>query len=659
MKKKLKHFIFLLYVLATNLLYGSSQKTVTLEVECPAFITINEGAKADSATAGWPKIINNTGGTISTTYFDVLAKGKCPNKTDQITRFFTVRNSAGDQFRCSQIITIKHRDINEIKVVKDTSLLYPLTTAFSSLLVNSALDLSSVIITYRDSLLIKKCTNPMKILRTWTIQDKCNAVNVKKLTTNINLTGYEDSFNHLVEKSNGVCDLDGFIALTPKGEFGPYKYKWSSNDSLPAINNKAPGDYQVTITDRFNCPVYRFYSIRNMGEVADVGGRVLTKNGYHVYPDSMFFENESNIAKACLDNKQVLQYSFNVNKANQGYYGYSFRKVKDALNALSTKDILLIQKHILATKRFTDTLSYYAADVLGNYNVAGSDISELRKLILGVIPTFTQQDPWAFLRADYQSILTPNTTLRDLKFKGVNITTFPKQNIDVLALKIGDVDFSYRESNLQGGQSDSRNKKIAQNLIYKIKHKSDGYQYIEFYLPEVNSLEGIQLGLDFTNEAEITNSQIPSEFYNFTSDRNLRISWSNGGLLSFDDKQALFTIRTRSYQQSNFKLSEDFATELIQTTGNDKIIELIEHNSVLKNPNEEAIITPNPSNGWITLSIQDAVARIDFYDQLGRIVTPRSLGNNQYDISTWNNGIYYFVLETDQKQLLSGKIIKE
>lgn len=104
---------------------------------------------------------------------------------------------------------------------------------------------------------------------------------------------------------------------------------------------------------------------------------------------------------------------------------------------------------------------------MGNHNVAGSDIVEIRKLILGVIPNFTKVDPWAFIRTDYLSVITPNTTLKEIGFKGSNITLFPKQNIDVLVLKIGDVDFSYKGSNFQTDEADVRSQKMKCHLSIK------------------------------------------------------------------------------------------------------------------------------------------------------------------------------------------------
>ena len=56
-------------------------------------------------------------------------------------------------------------------------------------------------------------------------------------------------------------------------------------------------------------------------------------------------------------------------------------------------------------------MSLQTADAVRNINVACSDIVEIRKMILGVIPKFTKGDPWAIIRKDDRSVITPNTTL--------------------------------------------------------------------------------------------------------------------------------------------------------------------------------------------------------------------------------------------------------
>lgn len=79
-----------------------------------------------------------------------------------------------------------------------------------------------------------------------------------------------------------------------------------------------------------------------------------------------------------------------------GQYNYRFVKNTGARDAITTKDIILIQRHILNISRFKDTLQNIAADVNNNFNITASDITELRRLILGIKESFTNVKPWYF-----------------------------------------------------------------------------------------------------------------------------------------------------------------------------------------------------------------------------------------------------------------------
>lgn len=658
MKSKLKHLSIVMYIVFVNICSANIDRINTLDVTCPANITVEEGTKLDSANIGWPVIVRNTGGKPTITYFDVTNKAKCPQMVDQVSRFFTVSNGTGEQVRCTQIIFIQHVDIYKIRVPKDTTILYPLNNEFSKLLLNYDFPLSSVEISYSDSLLVKRCTNPMKFLRTWRIKDKCSN-NFRILTTNVSLTGYEDSFIHDVLSTDGVCNNDGAITVTPRGEFGPYSYKWNVGDSVNSIYNRPPGTYQVTITDRFKCNAVRLFFLQNMSDVADVGGRILTKNGYHVYPDSILFADSRNITNSCVSRPQVLQYSFNLEKELTGVYSYKFRKLSEPLLGISTKDILLIQKHILQIKKFSDTLSVFAADALGNYNVAGSDMSEIRKLILGVIPNFTKMDPWVFLRQDYLTGLNQNTLLRDILFAGANVNALPKQNIDVLALKIGDVDFSYRGPLLQNEEGETRESKPEIPFHYAIDKTELGVNKYNFYLQDLEQIEGLQLGLKVGVDFAIVNSQIPFEFIHVDSDNNLRISWSTGYDLNVNTELPLFSIKVNSIsQEANLSLIEEIESEVYLANNIDlslRLRRLYSQNSI---ENEDIKLIPNPAQNQITIQTDFEMNSIVFYNNLGQVCKAKSISNHSFDISSWPDGIYTMHLVSTEGLFYSKKIIK-
>lgn len=68
------------------------------------------------------------------------------------------------------------------------------------------------------------------------------------------------------------------------------------------------------------------------------------------------------------------------------------------MNGVSTQDILFIQKHILGQQTFDTPYKYIAADANNTKSITAADLSEIRKLILGVNSNYgNSQKSWRFI----------------------------------------------------------------------------------------------------------------------------------------------------------------------------------------------------------------------------------------------------------------------
>ena len=90
-------------------------------------------------------------------------------------------------------------------------------------------------------------------------------------------------------------------------------------------------------------------------------------------------------------------YSFTSNM----FYNYSIGAISpdDYLNGVTTLDIVMIQKHILNIDEITDPYVQIAADVSNDCKISGSDIIQIRKLILGLYDNdeLPKVESWRFL----------------------------------------------------------------------------------------------------------------------------------------------------------------------------------------------------------------------------------------------------------------------
>jgi len=89
-------------------------------------------------------------------------------------------------------------------------------------------------------------------------------------------------------------------------------------------------------------------------------------------------------------------FEFADNAMNANYQLAGSKDV-DYLNGVSTLDLVKIQRHILGLEELDSPYKLIAADVNADDQVKASDLTELRKLILGVIDDLPTNESWRFV----------------------------------------------------------------------------------------------------------------------------------------------------------------------------------------------------------------------------------------------------------------------
>lgn len=637
MRRSFYLFIFLFpFIGISKGLYPKPKSPCTLTADCPPPVTLIEGMKYDTSVTGAPKITSNNGGAVSITWLEVYQKGDCKNHADQVTRLFTVRNASGEEVRCNQNITIKHLTVNDVYFPSDTTVDYPdsLTTLTNTLLTIPK-SFGSLKLTYTDTRVSQNCNIPVRIRRQWLLEDICSG-QTKNATTFMNVHKFYNEFKQIIKKTDAVCADDGFITLTPVGEFTPYKYKWNSGDSLPSIFNKAAGSYSLTVTDGFGCTVSQVYDLVSMSQRADIGGRISTDDGIRVIPDSLVFENESLISKLCISQASGLHYGFTLKTRKTGQYNYYLVRNTGPLDGITTKDIVLIQRHILGITKFTDTLQYIAADVNNNFNITASDISEIRRLILGVKANFTYVKPWYFLRKDWRAVAKPNKPISDIEFKGVNVPNFPLTNVDIFVLKMADIDLSY--NGLQNNQLESRVKSDEVKLDLHTGIIINNEKWIPVYLKSTKDLYGIQFKLrDISNQSlKLLNNQLDESFI-FAKDNAVTVSWSTGTALQWNQDQPLFYIQSSNAEQ--IKEDTELSAEWYDSELNVYGLKISSEDQ--SNTTSSTFFFPNPTNDRIHFNFNFAKLEVKLYNPEGKLILSRTLHSNQeLNLQNLSTGIY-------------------
>ena len=235
---------------------------------------------------------------------------------------------------------------------------------------------------------------------------------------------------------------------------------------------------EVTVTDPFGAC-----------EGSIIGGAVSTIDGRGIEGVTLYLENHSSTA---ITNEDGI-YAFDDLELNQSYNVFA-RKEDNPLNGISTRDILLIQRHLLGIREFDSPYKYLAADVNGSKKVEVRDIVILRKLLLGYYSELKGMPDWYFVNDQYD-MDDPNDPIFDSEaFESYidNLESFVELNY--IGVKPGDVDMS---ASIDGfGRNTSRDDLLAE-LIYSSERTELETRVIQFDFRDKSIIDGYQLALKY------------------------------------------------------------------------------------------------------------------------------------------------------------------
>jgi photosystem II stability/assembly factor-like uncharacterized protein len=169
-----------------------------------------------------------------------------------------------------------------------------------------------------------------------------------------------------------------------------------------------------------------------VGCLIDLKGEVLTKNNNVIKPIEIAIDAEF----SGYSNKFIGDGLFTMTNMENDNYSVTASKVDDYINGVSTIDLVMIQRHILAVKKIEDDYNLLAADVTGDGKINAADLVEIRKLILGVTSKFANQGSWTFIPKNYKfGEANPDAIKNGVIVKANNIDKTAK----LIGIKVGDV----------------------------------------------------------------------------------------------------------------------------------------------------------------------------------------------------------------------------
>ena len=235
-------------------------------------------------------------------------------------------------------------------------------------------------------------------------------------------------------------------------------------------------------------------------------------------------------------------------------FGGSYRVVPekdyDYLNGVSTLDLIAIQKHILGTARIESPYKLIAADINRSGSITGSDLLELRKLILGVYDELPNNTSWRFIDKSYKFIDPLNPFAYDIP-EIYDILTFDQSMIiDFIGVKVGDIN-NTAIANASEGRIDRRSSYKFNYDLVENAYEADQIIEILFSSDQLDQVIGIQHSLVVNPDlAEIIEVIPVAESVDVS---NIRIADKPKGIINFswngdydvETDEALFSIKLK------------------------------------------------------------------------------------------------------------------
>jgi hypothetical protein len=462
-----------------------------------------------------------------------------------------------------------------------------------------------------------------------------------------------------LKSSAKIFDCDEYSAQGPNG----YPVKMSVWDA------KLKTDFCVVnlnIVDNQNSCIDDGSRIR---------GQITTETGEMVNDVTVRLEGSIND----LNRSQIVdgEYAFE-NLPKNVDYEITAEKDHDYMNGVSTLDLVLIQRHILGLQPLTSAYKLVAADVNNDKVIRAGDLTELRKLILGIIDNLPTNTSWKLLEADYAMDMTTPLNYSEV----ISITNLQSELMseDFKAVKVGDVNGSVKvnvRSQVTEPRSDAkvglsvidREVKAGEVVSFAITATEFADVYGYQFTGELNGLtiEGVRSGA-----LEVTQNNI-----GILDANTMTMSWANGTGVTVNTGETLFFIDARV--QKNGRLSEMFSVSSRNTIAESYINENLRVGKVAlvysRGAKEVAQTTlyqnePNPFKGSTVIRYSlgsDSDTKMTFYDATGKVLKvinnmPSTKGEHSIEVKTIDlgtTGVIYYQLESGEYTATKKMVVLE
>jgi hypothetical protein len=226
-------------------------------------------------------------------------------------------------------------------------------------------------------------------------------------------------------------------------------------------------------------------------------------------------------------------------------YQISASKDVDYLNGVSTLDLVKIQRHILGLEDLDSPYKLIAADINADNDIKASDLSQLRKLILGIITDLPTNESWRFVNGSQDLDLDLDLETVDYTIEIVDLQSDLVNN-NMVAVKVGDVTENAVVS-AQGSENiEVRSAKTLELMIDNHTVKAGDRVEVDFTSTDFRDVFGCQFTMELNGltMADVVSGAIEMTEGNvgLLSKEVVTVSYHNGTAQTATEDEAVFTM---------------------------------------------------------------------------------------------------------------------
>ncbi len=320
-------------------------------------------------------------------------------------------------------------------------------------------------------------------------------------------------------------------------------------------------------------------------------------------------------------------------------YVVSPEKNSEALNGVTTFDLVLMSRHVLGVGALDSPYKIIAADINRSGSVTTADIVELRKLVLQIYQEFPNNTSWRFVKKDY--VFPDPANPFSQTFPETLIANNVNQDLidaDFVGIKIGDLNGS-AVTNYGGGnvgdrsgieqlliQSEDREVKAGDEIVVPLQLQNHlallALQFTLEFETGYLELEGIEEGALPANVEECFGQSLLDE-------GALTVAWYQTRPLALNAGESIFNLRFRVKEDGRLSEMIALTSKFTQAAIYDATESLLNPHLEFTNPDNMQTNSfqlyqnqPNPfkrstnigfnlpESGWAKLTIYDLSGKV-------------------------------------------------